>query len=109
MLEGKTVNLRVMEREDVDFLAEHLNDINCMGEYWSDVEQVSRSELMKGFFDNPSNLFILLEAKKFIIQKKDGTRIGKIRHFLGKPHNLMELAGWCRVKGRRGMQLKQPS
>ena len=93
MLEGKTVNLRVMEKEDVDFLAEHLNDINCMGEYWSDFEQVSKSELMKGY-DNPSNLFILLEAKKFIIQKKDGTRIGEIRHFLDKPHHLMELACW---------------
>jgi len=94
LLEGKLVNLRVMEREDVDFLAEHLNDINCMGEYWSDVEQASRSELMKGYFDNPSNLFILLEAKKFIIQKKDGTRIGEIRHFLDLPHGLMELACW---------------
>ena len=93
MLEGKTVNLRVMEREDVDFLAEHLNNINCMGEYWSNIEQVSKSELMKGY-DNPSNLFILLEAKKFIIQKKDGTRIGEIRHFLDKPHHLMELACW---------------
>ena len=90
MLEGKTVNLRVMEREDVDFLAEHLNNINCMGEYWSNIEQVSKSELMKGY-DNPSNL---LEAKKFIIQKKDGTRIGEIHHFLDMPHQLMELACW---------------
>jgi RimJ/RimL family protein N-acetyltransferase len=93
LLEGKNVNLRVMEREDVDFLAEHCNDINCMGEYGLDTEQVSKSELMKGY-DNPSNLFILLEAKKFIIQKKDGTRIGEIRHFLDKPHHLMELACW---------------
>jgi RimJ/RimL family protein N-acetyltransferase len=93
LLEGKTVNLRVMEREDVDFLAEHLNNINCMGEYGPDTEQVSKSELMKGY-DNPSNLFILLEAKKFIIQKKDGTRIGEIRHFLDLPHHLMELACW---------------
>ena len=44
MLEGKTVNLRVMEKDDVDFLAEHLNDINCMGEYWSDFEQRSKSD-----------------------------------------------------------------
>jgi RimJ/RimL family protein N-acetyltransferase len=64
-----------------------------MGEYGPDDEQVSKSELMKGY-DNPSNLFILLEAKKFIIQKKDGTRIGEIRHFLDKPHHLMELACW---------------
>jgi RimJ/RimL family protein N-acetyltransferase len=82
-----------MEREDVDFLAEHRNNINCMGEYWSDIDQSSKSELMKQF-DNPSNLVILLEAKFFIIQKKDGTRIGEIRHFLDTPHHLMELACW---------------
>jgi diamine N-acetyltransferase len=82
-----------MEKEDVDFVAEHLNDINCIGEYWSDFEQTSKSELMNQF-DNPSNLSILLEAKKFIIEKKDGTRIGEIRHFLDKPHHLMELACW---------------
>ena len=93
MLEGKTVNLRVMEREDIDFVAEHRNDINCMGEYGPDTEQVSKSELMKGY-DNPSNIFILLEAKKFIIEKKDGTRIGVIHHFLDSPHRLMELACW---------------
>ena len=85
--------MRVMEREDVDYLAEHLNNIDCMGEYWFSIEQVSRSELMKGY-DNPSNLFILLEAKKFIIEKKDGSRIGEIRHFLDEPHHLMELACW---------------
>jgi hypothetical protein len=27
------VNLRVAERDDIDFLAECDNDINCMGEY----------------------------------------------------------------------------
>ena len=93
MLEGKNVNLRVREREDVDFLAEHVNDINSMGEYWPVIEQRSKSEWMKQF-DNPSNLDILLEVKRFIIQKKDGTRIGEIRHFLGLPHGLIELACW---------------
>ena len=93
MLEGKNVNLRVMEREDIDFIAEHRNDINCMGEYGPDTEQVSKSELMKGY-DNPSNLFILLEAKKFIIQKKDGTKIGDIHHGLNQPHKLMEIHYW---------------
>jgi RimJ/RimL family protein N-acetyltransferase len=82
-----------MEREDVDFLVEHLNDINCMGEYWSDIGQRSKSEWLKQF-DNPSNLVILLEPKFFIIQKKDGTRIGEIFHFLDKPHHLMEIACW---------------
>ena len=87
------MNLRVREREDVDFLAEHFNDINCMGEYWPNIEQSSKSERMKQF-DNPSNLVILLEPKFFIIQKKDGTRIGEIRHFLNLPQHTMELACW---------------
>ena len=33
MLEGKNVNLRVAEREDVDYLVECINDIDFMGEY----------------------------------------------------------------------------
>ena len=93
MLEGKTVNLRVMEREDVDFLAEHRNDINCMGEYWPIIRQYSKSDYQK-VFDNPSNLQILLEAKTFIIQKKDGTRIGEIHHYLDITHHWMELGCW---------------
>jgi len=93
LLEGKTVNLRIMEREDIDFLAGHRNDINCMGEYWPDIEQVSKSDWVKQF-DNPSSLGVLLEVKRFIIQKKDGTRIGVIHHFLDSPHHLTELACW---------------
>ena len=89
-----------MEREDVDFLAEHRNDINCMGEYWPDIEQSSKSELMKQF-DNPSSLEVLLEAKFFVIQKKDGTRIGEIRHFIDRPHGIMELAGWLLPSERK--------
>lgn len=82
-----------MEREDVDFLAEHLNDLNCMGEYWPDIGQMSKSDWVKEF-DSPSSLSVLLEVKRFIIQKKDGTRIGEIHHFLDSPHKLMEIAGW---------------
>lgn len=93
MLEGKLNDLRVMEREDVDFLAEHRNDLNCICEYWSDIEQVSKSDWVKQF-DNPSSFGVLLEVKRFIIQKKDGTRIGVIHHFLDSPHHLMELACW---------------
>jgi RimJ/RimL family protein N-acetyltransferase len=45
-------------------------------------------------FDNPSNWFILLEVKRFMIQMKDGTKIGEIHHFLDLPHHLMEIACW---------------
>jgi hypothetical protein len=51
LLEGKTVNLRVAERDDIDFLAECDNDVNCMGEYVPVDEQKSKSDWMK-LFDN---------------------------------------------------------
>jgi RimJ/RimL family protein N-acetyltransferase len=100
MLEGKTVNLRVMEKDDVDFLAEHLNDINCMGEYWSDFEQRSKSDWEK-IFDTPQSN--PNDFKLFIIQKKDGTRIGSIHHRLDSPHRIMELACWLMpIESRKG-------
>ena len=100
MLEGKLINLRVMEREDVDFLVEHRNDINCMGEYWWTMEQRSKSEWLKQF-DNPSSLEILVQPKFFIIQKKDGTRIGEIWYFLDLPHGIMELGCWLLPSERK--------
>jgi len=90
LLEGKTVNLRVMEKEDVDYLFECINEIDIWGEYNPVDEQVSKSELMKRF-DNPSNLEVLLESKTFIIQKKDGTRIGIIWHIVNQPSRIIEI------------------
>jgi RimJ/RimL family protein N-acetyltransferase len=90
-----------MEREDIDFLAEHLNDINCMGEYWSDIEQKSKLDWAKMF--EPSDWLRAIDFKLFIIQKKDGTRIGEIHHFLDSPHHLMELACWMvPIESRKG-------
>jgi RimJ/RimL family protein N-acetyltransferase len=91
LLQGKTVNLRILEREDLDFIGEHTNDINCMGEYWSDFEQRSKSDWVKVFESLQSRTD---DLKIFIIQKKDGTRIGEIHHFLDRPHMLMEIACW---------------
>jgi RimJ/RimL family protein N-acetyltransferase len=91
MLEGKTVNLRILERDDIDFLVESINDLNFEGEYVP-IEQYSKSELMKGF-DNPSNLQILCETKTFVIQKKDGTRIGIIWHIANQPSGNIEIGG----------------
>ena len=89
MLEGKTVNLRVMERDDVDFLVECRNDLDFWGEYIPIGDQVSRAEWLK-YYDNPSNLD-LTESKTFIVQKKDGTKIGIINHRLNLPYKWMEI------------------
>jgi len=90
LLEGKIVNLRVIEKDDVDFEAESSNDIGLVGEYEPIDEQISKSDLMKTF-DNPSNLAILTDSRVFIIQKKDGTRIGGINHRFNQPDKLMEI------------------
>jgi RimJ/RimL family protein N-acetyltransferase len=96
LLEGKLVNLRVMEGEDVDFLVEYGNDMRCMGEYWPD-EQRSKSDWVK-MFDNLQSS--PRDFKVFIIQKKDGTKIGDIHHGLNQPHNLMEIHYWLVQKER---------
>ena len=87
MLEGKNVNLRVAERHDIDFLVEYTNDIDNDGEYIP-IEQTSKEEWIEAF-DNPVNF---TEGKMFIIQKKDGTRIGLTNHRLIKPYKWTEIA-----------------
>jgi RimJ/RimL family protein N-acetyltransferase len=90
LLEGKNVDLRVVERDDVDFRVECRNNMDFWGEYIHVVEQCSKSEWMKRF-DNPSNLNILTEKKDFIIQKKDGTKIGVINHWVNQPNKMTEI------------------
>jgi len=105
LLEGKTVNLRVMEREDVDFLVECFNDMNFRGEYTPIEVQISKSVEMKQF-DSPSNWAILTERKTFIIQKKDGDRIGIIYHLTNQPIGVMEI-GYFFVPSERGRGTEQ--
>ncbi len=71
MLEGKLVNLRIMEKEDLPLYSEWVNNPGFYGEY-DYLDQKSRSEIEKKF-DN-----YLPEKRKFVILKKDGTRIGGI-------------------------------
>jgi RimJ/RimL family protein N-acetyltransferase len=100
LLEGKTLDLRLEERDDVDFEVECCNNIDFWGEYDPIVEQRSKSERMKQF-DNPSNLAILAERKRFIIQKKDGTKIGIINHRLNQPYRTMEIVCFLVPSERR--------
>ena len=99
-MEGRTVDLRVVERDDIDFVVECFNDIDFWGEYDSIVEQRSKSERMKQF-DNPSNLVVLTERKRFVIQKKDETRIGFISHWITQPSRMIEI-GYNIVSRERG-------
>ena len=62
-----------MEKEDLPLLAEWFNKPEVFGEY-NPLHQVSRTEAEK-MFENPH------EEKSFIIEKKDGSKIGFIGHF----------------------------
>jgi RimJ/RimL family protein N-acetyltransferase len=73
LLEGKNVNLRVMEKEDVPQFAEWVNKPEVFGEY-NPLHQISRTEAEK-MFETP------LELKPFFIEKKDGSKIGFVAHF----------------------------
>lgn len=73
MLEGKIVNLRIMEKEDLPQFSEWLNTPEFTGEY-NPLRQSSKTETEK-ILESP------LEMKPFFIEKKDGTRVGFIAHF----------------------------
>ena len=73
MLEGKNVNLRVMEKEDLPLIAEWFSSPEVFGEY-NPLRQMSRTDAEK-MFENP------LELKPFFIEKKDGSKIGFVAHF----------------------------
>jgi RimJ/RimL family protein N-acetyltransferase len=90
LLEGKSVNLRVWERGDIDFLVECISSIDFGGEYVP-IDQKLKSKWMKWFSNPPSNWAVLSEEKHFIVQKKDGTEIGLIGSRLNLPYDWMEI------------------
>jgi len=75
VLEGKLVNLRVMEKEDLPLFTEWITSAaESFGEYASP-SQWSRVEMEK-FLEST-----VFKTKGFIIEKKDGSRIGYIWHY----------------------------
>jgi len=73
LLEGRNVNLRIMEKEDLPLFAEWINEPEVFGEY-NPIHQMSKAELEK-MLDNPGDF------QPFIIEKKDSSKIGFIAHF----------------------------
>jgi len=83
LLEGKNVNLRVMEKEDLSLFAEWVNKPEFIGEY-NPLRQLSRAEIEKGYEKSS------LERGEFIIEEKDGSKIGYVWHFT-TVHSAMKL------------------
>ncbi len=73
MLEGEKINLRILEKEDIPLFAEWLNDPQVFGEY-NPLHQETRERVEK-IFSGPH------DTKPFVVEKKDGSKIGFIAGF----------------------------
>jgi RimJ/RimL family protein N-acetyltransferase len=92
MLEGKTVNLRVIEKEDLPLLIEWVN--NPQTDEFSPLDpQLSKKEF-EDRYDKRGP-----DEKSFLIEKKDGSRIGSIGHY---PRGSMLEIGYSIFPDERG-------
>ena len=90
------MNLRVMEKEDLPLFAEWVNMPEVFGEY-NPLRQISRAEIEKDYDKGT------LELTDFIIEKKDGSKVGLICHFtLTHPVGKMLEIGYSLVPSERG-------
>ena len=88
----KNVNLRVVEKEDMPLLQKWFNDPELLGEFVA-LSQKSRMDLDKRYDS------LKPEEKWFLIEKKDGTKVGFIQHF---PMSGYQELGYALVPSERG-------
>jgi RimJ/RimL family protein N-acetyltransferase len=93
LLEGKKVNLRVVEKEDLSLLLDWFNSPEVAGMYEPLDPQQSKKE-----FENRYDK-LGPDEKFFFIEKKDGSRIGSIGHY---PKGSMIEIGYCVLPDERG-------
>ena len=97
LLEGKNVNLRIMEKDDLPLFLEWVNKPEVFGEY-NPLHQMTKTQVEK-ILENPSDF------QPFIIEKKDLTKIGFIAHFhvlhIGTGAKQLEI-GYTLVPSERG-------
>jgi len=91
MLEGRTVNLRIMEKEGLPLIAEWSNSLDFWGEF-DFIPQMSRAD-----FEN-------MQASRnpegwFFLEKKDGSKIGCINH---RPRGTAQELGYALLPSERG-------
>lgn len=95
---GERVNLRVMEKDDVPLFVKWYNDLEFQSAYFP-VLQKSVSQAVKEF-ENPSPIQVALGNVEFIIEKKDGTKIGHIGYGRDILHEWTEI-GYAVVPSER--------
>jgi ribosomal-protein-alanine N-acetyltransferase len=96
LLEGKNVNLRIVEKEDLPMISEWFNKPEVFGEY-NPLVQVSKTEAEKGYEKRS------FEQAEFFIEGKDGSRLGYIWHFnVVHPAGRILEIGYFLVPSERG-------
>jgi RimJ/RimL family protein N-acetyltransferase len=93
VLEGKNVNLRVVEKEDLPLLLDWFNNPEIAGRYEALDPQQSKIEFERRYDKLGPN------EKFFFIEKKDGSKIGSIGHF--PKDSLLEI-GYSILPDERG-------
>jgi len=88
LLEGKNVRLRLKDKEDLDFFFKFLNRIDYYGEYEAIQPQISKTEAEKRI-ENPDKTDV--DWTWFVIEKKDGAKIGFILYFTNQPRGWIEI------------------
>jgi RimJ/RimL family protein N-acetyltransferase len=78
LLVGKTVNLRVVEKDDLSIIKGWVNDLMFIGEYRL-LPQETLGELGKQYEQT-----ISMGGRWFFIEKKDGRKIGYVAHYLAR-------------------------
>jgi len=81
LLKGKLVNLKVLEKDDLPLLADWSNNLEFFSDMW--FPQMSKTEWEKRYDS------LKPDTQWFLIEKKDGTKIGTVFHFLNG--NYMEI------------------
>ena len=89
LLEGKSINLRIAEKEDIPLLLQWLNDVRFIGDFMSYPVQASRNQLEPQVLEHK---LYGHEWVDFIVEKKDGARIGEVVHFISAPN-----FGWIEI------------
>jgi RimJ/RimL family protein N-acetyltransferase len=100
LLEGKEVRLRLRDKEDLDFFFNFWNAIDFYGEYEAIQPQISRAQAEKGI-EGKDQSDPGVNWTWFVIEKKDGTKIGFILHFTIQPAGIFEV-GYALIPSEKG-------
>ena len=88
-----------MEKEEVPLLVEWWNSLEYQDKYFP-VTQKSKTQALQEF-ENPSPVQAAMEHKEFMIEKKDGTRVGHIGYGRDILHDWIEI-GYDVLPSERG-------